>query len=690
MGACTATFATASFSNSHSLPFGGGAVYGNGETKDLFACSFPEEFSTAVANDAFASSSAPAGSSNADSASCGLSSIPCDQPQATSIGAHELSVPSGADRFGLTFGSAGVDSDESAGGLNQAASRASFGEANFPSEAKTAAALAPDAFASSEAVATQPSCDGTPALSASLFALNAASTPADSEGLAIGTMGNGGFAAVAPGAGSSTGDFVALGEDFDADRNGTAANAANHLKPMADEFSSRLEDELPKDAPTNSQAEGSTNVTDAFEGAFAANASAEMAFSSSNMPSSVAPFAAEDSFREPLHSAIPAPVVPAPDVAVAAAGLAPGAPLASPSELSAGWPSWLPRASHAELAGSAKLFSLLADSRSTIEHGGVSEGPDSAVTIDTVVDLVREVAATVLGQERCLSTPITGAEFARIVHGIRCLVNGASATSATPPTHGAHVTDGAEAVPYPLLLAAQKARASGTADAVTPATKARARAEAEAQEAAALLAEAQEAEVKAKLAKEAAATKAADAQAAAQAAKAELAAKALRSSDGSSVGLQTFAMSAFPSATATFPSETATPCCSTPSSCSPGSAALTADTATIPNLAPSTRLPPPTQAHRQRYSQIFNVLHAQRELAGVPPDRGFSVLRKSGLAADVLQHVWNLADVDKDGLLNLEEFILAMHLTNAKVKLKIDLPERLPTELLLLAKQNAA
>ena len=79
-------------------------------------------------------------------------------------------------------------------------------------------------------------------------------------------MGNGGFAAVAPGAGSSTGDFVALGEDFDADRNGTAANAANHLKPMADEFSSRLEDELPKDAPTNSQAEGSTNVTDAFEG----------------------------------------------------------------------------------------------------------------------------------------------------------------------------------------------------------------------------------------------------------------------------------------------------------------------------------------------------------------------------------------------------------------------------------------
>ena len=98
----------------------------NGETKDLFACSFPEEFSTAVANDAFAKQLRASRKLNADSASCGLSSIPCDQPQATSIGAHELSVPSGADRFGLTFGSAGVDSDESAGGLNQAASRASF------------------------------------------------------------------------------------------------------------------------------------------------------------------------------------------------------------------------------------------------------------------------------------------------------------------------------------------------------------------------------------------------------------------------------------------------------------------------------------------------------------------------------------------------------------------------------------
>ena len=301
--------------------------------------------------------------------------------------------------------------------------------------------------------------------------------------------------------------------------------------------------------------------------------------------------------------AIPAPVVPAPDVAVAAAGLAPGAPLASPSELSAGWPSWLPRASHAELAGSAKLFSLLADSRSTIEHGGVSEGPDSAVTIDTVVDLVREVAATVLGQKRCLTLPSL-VPNSRIVHGIRCLVNGASATSATPPTHGAHVTDGAEAVSYPLLLAAQKARASGTADAVTPATKARAQTEAEAQKAA-LLAEAQEAEVKAKLAKEAARPKAADAQAAAQAAKAELAAKALRSSDGSSVGLQTFAMSAFPSATATFPSETATPCCSTPSSYSPGSAALTADKRQFKSRALHAPAPPATASATRRFSTSF-------------------------------------------------------------------------------------
>ena len=72
------------------------------------------------------------------------------------------------------------------------------------------------------------------------------------------------------------------------------------------------------------------------------------------------------------------------------------------------------------------------------------------------------------------------------------------------------------------------------------------------------------------------------------------------------------------------------------------------------------------------------VLHTQRDVAGVTQDKGFSVLRKSGLPNDVLEQIWSLADIDGDGVLDPEEFILAMHLTNAKVKMRMPLPAKLP------------
>ena len=52
--------------------------------------------------------------------------------------------------------------------------------------------------------------------------------------------------------------------------------------------------------------------------------------------------------------------------------------------------------------------------------------------------------------------------------------------------------------------------------------------------------------------------------------------------------------------------------------------------------------------------RISQVLHTQRELAGVSKDKGFSVLQKSGLPDSELQHIWRLADADADGMLNRE------------------------------------
>ena len=57
------------------------------------------------------------------------------------------------------------------------------------------------------------------------------------------------------------------------------------------------------------------------------------------------------------------------------------------------------------------------------------------------------------------------------------------------------------------------------------------------------------------------------------------------------------------------------------------------------------------------------------------------VLLKSGLGAGELDTIWRLSDADADGLLCLEEFVLAMHLTNARVKAGFVLPDTLPPDL---------
>jgi len=60
---------------------------------------------------------------------------------------------------------------------------------------------------------------------------------------------------------------------------------------------------------------------------------------------------------------------------------------------------------------------------------------------------------------------------------------------------------------------------------------------------------------------------------------------------------------------------------------------------------------------------------------------------KSKLPNSVLSKIWKLADIDGDGLLDSDEFALAMYLV--KIKLKgSELPEMLPKHLLPPSKRN--
>ncbi len=54
---------------------------------------------------------------------------------------------------------------------------------------------------------------------------------------------------------------------------------------------------------------------------------------------------------------------------------------------------------------------------------------------------------------------------------------------------------------------------------------------------------------------------------------------------------------------------------------------------------------------------------------------------KSRLPKNVLARIWALADVDKDGQLDEDEFALAMYLIDVKVKDDDDLPGELPLHL---------
>jgi len=88
-----------------------------------------------------------------------------------------------------------------------------------------------------------------------------------------------------------------------------------------------------------------------------------------------------------------------------------------------------------------------------------------------------------------------------------------------------------------------------------------------------------------------------------------------------------------------------------------------------------------TVEDRSKYEGLFPNYAGGTSGGRIPLGAGLELLRKSGLDPQVVQSIWELADVDKDNQLNLPEFCLAMHITVSCAKRGMTMPASLPISL---------
>ncbi|KAG5519017.1 hypothetical protein PMAC_002548 [Pneumocystis sp. 'macacae'] len=84
---------------------------------------------------------------------------------------------------------------------------------------------------------------------------------------------------------------------------------------------------------------------------------------------------------------------------------------------------------------------------------------------------------------------------------------------------------------------------------------------------------------------------------------------------------------------------------------------------------------------KSQYINLFRSI-SKSNYDYVTGDEAVSFFLSSKLPEETLAHIWDLADIDKSGKLNTEEFIIAMHLIRQKLA-GTDLPTSLPQELIL-------
>ncbi|XP_044738166.1 epidermal growth factor receptor substrate 15-like 1 isoform X3 [Chrysoperla carnea] len=110
-----------------------------------------------------------------------------------------------------------------------------------------------------------------------------------------------------------------------------------------------------------------------------------------------------------------------------------------------------------------------------------------------------------------------------------------------------------------------------------------------------------------------------------------------------------------------------------------------------PSISPTpptpliTALPPTTgdwsikPSERAKYDQLFDSLQPLNGM--IPGNKVKGVLMESKLPLDTLGKIWDLADIDKDGMLDRHEFVVAMHLVYKALE-KHAIPATLPQELM--------
>ncbi|CAL7940264.1 unnamed protein product [Xylocopa violacea] len=84
-------------------------------------------------------------------------------------------------------------------------------------------------------------------------------------------------------------------------------------------------------------------------------------------------------------------------------------------------------------------------------------------------------------------------------------------------------------------------------------------------------------------------------------------------------------------------------------------------------------------SERAKYDQLFDSL--QPSNGYIPGNKVKGVLMDSKLPLDTLGKIWDLADMDKDGMLDRHEFVVAMHLVYKALE-KYAIPSVLPPELM--------